>query len=257
MRIPLIAGNWKMNCTLAEARQLAASAIAAAKGFTDRQVLLAPPFTALTEVAKMLPGSGIILAGQTVSWAENGAFTGEIAPFMLRDVGATAVIIGHSERRQDGVIGEPDSRVNPRVRAALQAGLMVILCVGESLATREKGWPDTQAWLKKQMDEGFAQLTTSEARRVVIAYEPVWAIGTGKTATQAQAQEVHAYLRGLMATMYDKSLAADARIVYGGSVKPSNIDELMSQPDIDGALVGGAALDKEQFTRIIQFQAAN
>ena len=257
MRIPLIAGNWKMNCTLAEARQLAASAVAAAEGFTDRQVLLAPPFTALTEVAGTLQGSSIILAGQTVSWAENGAYTGEIAPFMLKDVGAMAVIIGHSERREDGVIGEPDNRVNPRVRAALRAGLMVIFCLGESLATREKGWPDTQTWLKKQMDEGFAQLTADEARRVVIAYEPVWAIGTGKTATKEQAQEVHAYLRSLVATMYDKFLAADARIVYGGSVKPSNIDELMSQPDIDGVLVGGAALDKEQFTRIIQFQAAS
>ena len=257
MRIPLIAGNWKMNCTLAEARQLAAAALAAAKGFSDRQVLLAPPFTALAEVAKVLQGSGLILAGQTVSWAENGAYTGEIAPFMLKDVGATAVIIGHSERRQDGVIGEPDSRVNPRLRAALGAGLMPILCVGESLATREKGWRETETWLKKQMDEGLAQLSAGEARRLVIAYEPVWAIGTGKTASKEQAQEVHAYLRGLLAAMYDKSLAADVRIVYGGSVKPSNIDELMSQPDIDGALVGGAALDKEQFTRIIQFQAAN
>jgi len=257
MRIPLIAGNWKMNCTLAEARELAAAAVNAAKGLADRQVLLAPPFTALAEVVKIVQGSGILVAGQTVSWAEKGAYTGEIAPFMLKDAGASAVIIGHSERRQDGVIGEPDSRVNPRLRAALRAGLLVILCVGESLPTREKGWRETELWLQKQIDEGFAQLTADEARRVVIAYEPIWAIGTGKTATKEQAQEAHAYLRGLLSKMYDKSLAGDVRILYGGSVKPSSIDELMSQPDIDGTLVGGAALDKEQFARIIQFQAAN
>ncbi|MDR3090522.1 MAG: triose-phosphate isomerase [Desulfobulbaceae bacterium] len=255
MRTPLIAGNWKMNCTLAEARELALAVVEAAKGLNDREVLLAPPFTALSATAKELAGESVILAGQNVAWEEKGAFTGEISPAMLKDVGAMAAIIGHSERRQ--IFGESEAMINARLRAALQAGLMGIFCIGESLEIREKGQADVEAWLKKQMEEGLRGVSAAAARRLVIAYEPIWAIGTGKTASQEQAQQAHAYLRLLLANMYDKSLAEEARIVYGGSVNPSNIDELMSQPDIDGALVGGAALDKEQFARIIQFQAAN
>ncbi len=248
-RTALIAGNWKMHGVLVDACNLAAGIAAASNGLTDRQVLLAPPFTVLSEVSHLLKNSAVILAGQNVCWEGKGAFTGEISPVMLRDAGATAAIVGHSERRQ--IFGESDEMVNKRLRGALAFGLMPILCVGETLEQRERS--ETLAVLEQQLSDGLKDVVLRGSDQLVIAYEPVWAIGTGKTATSDQAQEVHAFVRSLLAKRFEKDIAEHMRILYGGSVKPTNIDELMAQPDIDGALVGGAALDVESFGRIIHF----
>lgn len=218
----------------------------------DREVLLAPPFTILKEVAESVKSSPILLAGQNVCWEEKGAFTGEIAPGMIRDCGGVAAIVGHSERRQ--IFGETDELINKRVLGGLRSNLLVILCVGESLQEREEN--RTFDVLRDQVKKGLAGVESNAMMKVVVAYEPVWAIGTGKTATKEQAQEAHVFIRELLEQMYEKNVAEQTRILYGGSVKPTNVDELMAQPDIDGALVGGAALDSESFGRIIQFQKA-
>lgn len=249
MRKPLIAGNWKMHTTRAQARVLAAAIVSGCVGLSDRDVLLAPPFTALSQVSREVSGSPIIVAGQNVCWQEQGAFTGEISPAMLSDCGATAVIIGHSERRQ--LFGEDDKLINRRIHGALAAGLLVVFCIGETLAHREA--EKTLDILKSQLHSGLAGLAGDSLASVIIAYEPVWAIGTGKTASSGQAQEVHTFIRAEIGRMYKKEIAENLRILYGGSVKPDNIDDLMAQPDIDGALVGGAALDAESFNRIIHF----
>ena len=249
LRTPLIAGNWKMHCTIAEAVTLAKAVAAAALGLTDRQVMIAPPFTALAAVAQATQGSPVLLAGQNVCWEEKGAFTGEIAPAMLRDAGATMAIIGHSERRH--IFGESDAMINKRVAGAQRAGLTPILCIGETLAEREAG--RTFAVLEAQVRAGLAGIEANDPTRLVIAYEPVWAIGTGKTATTEQAQEVHAFVRQLLAEIYEKNIASQMRILYGGSVNSENVDALMRQGDVDGALVGGAALKAESFTRIVHF----
>ena len=249
-RKALIAGNWKMHTTLVDGCALAAGV---AKAFTDRQdreVLIAPPYTIISEVSHVIGDSGVIVAGQNVCWETSGAFTGEISPTMLRDAGASAAIVGHSERRQ--IFGETDELVNKRVRGALKFKLQVILCVGETLEEREGG--TTFSVLEKQIKTGLAQVSARQMEKVVIAYEPVWAIGTGKIASNEQAQEAHAFIRGLVERLFEKGVAEGLRILYGGSVKPVNIDELMAQPDIDGALVGGAALDSESFGRIINFK---
>ncbi len=249
-RKALIAGNWKMHTTLVDGCALAAGV---AKAFTDRQdreVLIAPPYTIISEVSHVIGDSGVIVAGQNVCWETSGAFTGEISPTMLRDAGASAAIVGHSERRQ--IFGETDELVNKRVRGALKFKLQVILCVGEALEEREGG--TTFSVLEKQIKTGLAQVSARQMEKVVIAYEPVWAIGTGKIASNEQAQEAHAFIRGLVESLFEKGVAEGLRILYGGSVKPVNIDELMAQPDIDGALVGGAALDSESFGRIINFK---
>ena len=249
-RRPLIAGNWKMHTTTVEARELATAIAMICAGLDDRDVLLSPPYTVLRDVAECVSRTGIIVAAQNVCWEEKGAYTGEISPIMVRAAGGSAAIVGHSERRQ--IFLETDELVNRRLTGALASGLMVILCIGETLAEREGG--DTFAVLERQVRQGLAGIGGEAMVGVVIAYEPVWAIGTGKTASKEQAQEAHAFIRSLLAAIYEKNIADQTRILYGGSVKPANIDELMAQPDIDGALVGGAALDAQSFGRIVTFR---
>lgn len=249
-RRSLIAGNWKMHKTAAQAKLLAEQVAAAGREVTDRDILLAPPFTSLSAVEEAVRGSGIIVAGQNVCWEEQGAFTGEISPLMLKDLGATAAIVGHSERRQ--LFAETDTMVNRRLRGGLLQGMTMVLCIGETLEERESG--NTLAILEKQVRAGLAEVSSAQMASVVIAYEPVWAIGTGKTASTEQAQEAHGFIRSLLCDLYEKDIGNSIRILYGGSVKPANIDELMAQPDIDGALVGGASLDAESFGRIINYK---
>jgi triosephosphate isomerase len=249
-RIPLLAGNWKMNTTLAEAEQLAAAVVLAAADLLNREVMIAPPFSALARVAEVLRGSKVMLAAQNICWAEKGAFTGEISPLMLKELGGAMVIIGHSERRH--IFGESNELINRRLAGAVNSGLTPILCIGEKLAERESG----QTWrvLEEQIRKGLAGITISNPAHLVVAYEPVWAIGTGKTAAPEQAQETHAFIRKLVAAIYEKDIASQMRILYGGSVVADNIDILMGQEDVDGALIGGAALNAESFNRIIHFQ---
>lgn len=249
-RMPLIAGNWKMHTTLAGARVLAAAVAEAARGLTDREVAIAPPFTALAAVGEALRGSGVRLAAQNVCWQEQGAFTGEVSPSMLRELGCGMAIVGHSERRH--IFAESDALINRRLAGALAHGLTTVLCIGETLAERETG--RTMAVLEQQLRAGLAGITLDDPGALVIAYEPVWAIGTGKTASVEQAQEVHEFVRNLLAALYEKSIAGHMRILYGGSVNSANIDDLLRQQDIDGALVGGASLAAESFARIMHFQ---
>ncbi len=248
-RTPLLAGNWKMFTTVAEATELA-RAIAAEPPPPGRQVLLAPSAPALHAVGNVLAGTGIDLASQNICWEEKGAFTGEISPLMLKEAGATMAIIGHSERRQ--IFGEGDALINKRLLGALHFGILPILCIGETLEEREAG--TTMAVLERQLRQGLTGVSLTSGMQLIVAYEPVWAIGTGKTASAAQAQEAHAFCRSLLADIFDKAIAQQIRILYGGSVNPGNIDELMSQTDIDGALVGGAALKAVSFQRIIHFE---
>ena len=251
-RKPLMAGNWKMFKTSAEARQFFADLIKLASPFKDdRQALVAVPFTSLEASAEAVKGSPVIIAAQNLYWEDEGAFTGEVSGPMIKAAGAGAVIIGHSERRQ--MFGDSGEWVNKKVRAALKAGLMPIMCVGETLAEREGG--RTFDVLKAQLLEGLAGFAALELSPLVLAYEPVWAIGTGLTATPDQAQEVHAFLRARLAECFDEGLAAGLRILYGGSVKPENAAQLMAQPDIDGALVGGASLKADSFAKIINFDS--
>jgi len=250
MRRPLIAGNWKMHTNIEEARQLATAVAQAAAKVPDRDVMIAPPYTALTAVESVIAATGVLLGAQNVHWEEKGAFTGEISGTMLRDVGCGMAIVGHSERRH--VFGESDQMINRRVKGALQSGLIPVYCIGETLEQREAG--QTMKVLENQVRAGLDSVALTDGGQLVVAYEPVWAIGTGKTATEAQAQEAHSFIRGLLADLYEKNIAAQIRILYGGSVKPDNIDILMQQNDIDGVLVGGAALKMESFERIICFQ---
>jgi triosephosphate isomerase len=249
-RRPLIAGNWKMHTTVAEARELAAAVAAAANGLADRDVMVAPPYTALSAVSDALAGSSVILAAQNVHWEEKGAYTAEISPLMLQDVGAGMAIVGHSERRH--VFLESDELINKRILGAMQHGIVPVFCIGETLDQREAD--QTFAILENQLRVGIAGVTITDPLSIVVAYEPVWAIGTGKTASEQQAQDVHVFVRATLAALFEKNIAAQIRILYGGSVKPDNIDNLMKQADIDGVLVGGAALKAESFARIIQFQ---
>jgi triosephosphate isomerase len=246
-RTPLIAGNWKMHLTVAESVALARAVAEAAARRSDREVMIAPPATALFPVAGAVKGTGLILAGQNVAWEEKGAFTGEISPAMLRDCGCAMAIVGHSERRH--IFGEDDAMINRRLKGALAHGLTPVLCVGETLEEREAG--RTAEVIEGQLRAGLAGARVESGRDIVVAYEPVWAIGTGRTATSGQAQEVHERIRALLGQMFEKGIAAEMRILYGGSVKPGNAAELVSQPDIDGALVGGASLDAESFAGII------
>lgn len=250
MRKALIAGNWKMHTTVVEACQLAAAVAKTCSAFSDREVLLAPPYTVLSEVSHIIKDTSIIISSQNVCWEEKGAFTGEISPVMIKDAGGSAAIVGHSERRH--IFMESNDLINRRVKGALASGLLTILCIGETLEERDAG--NTFVVLEEQVRRGLADVEGSAMEKVVIAYEPVWAIGTGKTASKEQAQEAHAFIRELIAQIYEKNIAEQTRILYGGSVKPDNVDELMAQPDIDGALVGGAALDADSFGRIINFE---
>lgn len=249
-RRPLLVGNWKMHTTVLDACHLAADIVKTCAGLQDRDVLLAPPFTVLSQVAHIVAETGIFLAAQNVCWEAQGAFTGEISPLMVLDAGGAAAIVGHSERRQ--IFHEDNELINKRLRGALAFGLVPILCVGETLEERENG--QTFRIVEEQIRSGLAHVVAADMQETVLAYEPVWAIGTGQTATNEQAQEVHVFIRSLIGKMYEKAVADQVRILYGGSVKPDNIDALMAQEDIDGALVGGAALNAESFERIIHFQ---
>jgi triosephosphate isomerase len=246
MRRPLIAGNWKMFKTAAEAVALAQTI--RRDGAGGPEVLLAPPFTALAAVAEAVRGSEVRLAGQNMHWEDEGAFTGEVSPRMLRDLGCTHVILGHSERRQ--LFGETDDGVGRKGQAAFRHGLTPILCVGETLNERDSD--RTMEVVERQVERALRNLTPDQAAVAVIAYEPVWAIGTGRNATPEQAQEVHASIRRLVARSHGDPAAAAVRILYGGSVKPDNIASLMAQPDLDGALVGGASLKADSFLAIVR-----
>jgi triosephosphate isomerase len=251
-RKPVIAGNWKMHGTVAEARRLAAGLrqrLAAKRA--DREIVVAPPFTALGAVAGELSGTPIEIGAQNVHWEARGAFTGEISAAMLLELGCRWVIVGHSERRQ--LFGETDANVNRRARAAIAAGLAPIVCVGETLAERDAN--RTLEVVQRQIRDALLDLGAADIPSLCIAYEPVWAIGTGRTATPEQAEEVHAEIRRVVAELVDDESSDRLRILYGGSVKPDNIDSLMKEPDIDGALVGGASLEVESFARIVEFRS--
>jgi len=248
-RTPLIAGNWKMHLTIGESVALAEEVARSCAGLKDREVMIAPAATALAAVSVAVKESPLLVAGQNVAWEEQGAYTGEIAPPMLKDAGAVMALVGHSERRH--IFAEDNAMINQRLAGALRFGLTPVLCIGETLDEREEGL--TMNVLEVQLCEGLDGLRSDQASQVVVAYEPVWAIGTGKTATREQAQDAHKFIRGVLGDLYEKSLAEKVRILYGGSVKPDNIDELMAMPDIDGALVGGAALQASSFERIIHF----
>lgn len=249
MRRPVIAGNWKMYKTIAEAVDFVEKLKPMVAGVTHREIVVAPPFTALVAVASAAKGTNIAVSAQDLHWDKEGAHTADISPAMILDAGATYVIIGHSERRQDH--GETDERVKRKLKAALAAGLKPIVCVGETLAEREAA--KTEEVLGRQFGGGFAGLTPSDFSRMIVAYEPVWAIGTGRTATPEMAGEAHKFLRGLIRQQFGENIAAGLRILYGGSVKPDNIAGLMAQGDIDGALVGGASLRPDSFSAIVNF----
>lgn len=249
-RLPFVAGNWKMNKTVGEAVDLARELKTALSGVKEVEVAVAPPFTALLAVHLEIEGSPIRLAAQNLYWEEKGAFTGEISPIMLKEVGCHYVIIGHSERRQ--IFAETDETVNRRIKAALAHRLKVIFCIGETLQEREG--EKTFSVIEKQIEGGLKGLGDQEIRNTVIAYEPVWAIGTGKTATPEQAEEVHGFIRRKLGKLYSREVSEEIRIQYGGSVTPENIRGLMDQPNIDGALVGGASLKADSFSKIVRFE---
>ena len=249
-RKPLVAGNWKMHKTVSEAVALVRDLRPRISMIHDVEVAVFPPFTALSAVAQTLDGSNLGLGAQDLHWEASGAFTGELSAAMLTDVGCRYVLVGHSERRQ--LFGETDGAVKLKAAAALEGGLIPIVCFGESLAEREAS--ETLEVVERQVTRGVSGLPTEQVKRLVLAYEPVWAIGTGKTATSAQAQEVHAAVRGLMGRLHGPEVAASVRILYGGSVKPENARELMAQPDVDGALVGGASLSAESFAGIVRYR---
>jgi triosephosphate isomerase (TIM) len=244
----IVAGNWKMNKTVAEALFLVGDLKIELANVTEMDIVVCPPFTALSEVAKAIRDSNIRLGAQDMSEHNAGAYTGEIAAEMLKEFAVRYVILGHSERRQ--YHKESDELISKKARAAHAASLQPIICVGETLAERETG--QMEKILETQVRGSLAGLSKEQMVETIIAYEPVWAIGTGKTATTAQAQEAHAFIRGLLVKLFDEATARRVRIQYGGSVKPSNARELMSQPDVDGALVGGASLEAPSFANIIK-----
>jgi triosephosphate isomerase len=247
MRLTLIAGNWKMNMTNPQAIDLAQSLVNEVGEIENPRVLICPPFTALSEVGRLIKRTSIYLGAQNMYVKESGAFTGEISPAMLLTSGVSFVIIGHSERRE--FFAETDTIVNDKVRLALKTGLIPIVCVGEKLEEREKG--RTRDVVGDQLDGSLEGLSAEEMRKTVVAYEPIWAIGTGRTATPETAQEVHAFIRKKLKGKYGET-ADNVTILYGGSVKGDNAAGLLTQPDIDGALVGGASLKAEEFVRIIR-----
>ena len=250
MRKPVIAGNWKMYKLLADSLATVLELKPLVANANHCEVVVAPVFTAIKTVADRLEGSNIHVAGQDCSTeSKHGAHTGEVAADMLKDAGASYVIVGHSERRQ--FYHETDSFVNQKTIAALGAGLVVIMCVGETLEQRESGVAERV--VRGQIEGGLRDLTASDLDRIIIAYEPVWAIGTGRTATPEQAQEMHAFVRRVFAGRFSHTAASRLRVLYGGSVKPDNIAGLMRQADVDGALVGGASLDAESFARIVNY----
>ena len=251
-RRPLIAGNWKMFKTGPEAVETADRLANLLSTLTpiDVDVMIAPPFTALAAVSDILKKTRISLGAQNLFWEEEGAYTGEVSASMLVSAGCRYVIVGHSERRQ--YFGETDDTVNKKIIAAVKNNLIPVMCIGESETERES--QETFSVLDRQVQEGLKGFSADEMETLVVAYEPVWAIGTGKTATADQAQEVHQFLRMILEKKFGNKLAKSIRILYGGSVKPDNITELMTMPDIDGALIGGASLDPETFGKIVNFQ---
>jgi triosephosphate isomerase (TIM) len=246
MRKPFLAANWKMNKTISEAMDFVQAFLPSVAGIHDADIAIAPPFTALFAVAEKLTGTNVKLAAQNIFYEEKGAFTGEVSPLMAKDAGCTYVIIGHSERRQ--YFHETDEIVNKKLQTSQKAGLQTILCIGESLMAREAG--KTYDVLGSQILNGLKDTST---HNLVIAYEPIWAIGTGRTATPQQAQEAHNYIRNSLRGIYHDA-ADSVRLLYGGSVTPDNIDSLMACPDVDGALVGGASLKPDSFEKIIKFK---
>jgi triosephosphate isomerase len=251
MRTPLLAGNWKMYKTIAESTATAGALVDLVVGVEGVEILIAPVFTALSAVAERARGTNVLVGAQNVA-AERGqgAFTGEISAEMLVDAGATHCIVGHSERRQ--LFGETDASVNRKLRSAIGAGLAPIACVGETLGERDSG--EAEAVVERQLRGAFKGLTAWELSRTITAYEPVWAIGTGRTATPETAEQMHRFIREVVAEIAGSEMADQMRILYGGSVKPENVAELMRQPDIDGGLVGGASLEAESFARIVRYQ---
>jgi triosephosphate isomerase len=249
MRKKILAANWKMNLTHAEAESYVEAFLNEVGEVNDVEIVIIPSFTSIPTLAQASGNAPFIrLGAQNLHWERSGAFTGEISATMLRALFVKYVIIGHSERR--ALFGETDETVQRKVHTALEAGLRPIMCVGESLAERESD--SVQKVLRRQVEEGLKGVSSDHSSEIVLAYEPVWAIGTGRTATPAQAEEVHAFLRSLLAELFDKTAADRIRIQYGGSVKPENTEDLMRQPNIDGALVGGASLDAHSFARIIR-----
>jgi triosephosphate isomerase len=253
MRTPFIAGNWKMFKTVAEATAFVTDLRAAVKGARGVQIVVGPPFTAIHASAQAARGSNIEVAAQDLHWEKQGAFTGEISATMIREAGATYVIIGHSERRQ--LFGETDAIVNRKVQSAIAQGVTPIMCVGETLDERERN--ETLAILDRQIKDGLDGVTSEQLAALVVAYEPVWAIGTGRNATAAQAQEAHAHIRTRLRQWFGGDAAAKCRVIYGGSVKPDNIRDLIAEPDVDGALVGGASLEVKSFAEIVARAAAS
>ncbi len=249
MRTPIIAGNWKMHKTVEEAVSLVKQLKSSLNDVKDCEVVVCPPFTALHAVKTELNGSNIKLGAQNCYFEDEGAFTGEVSPVMLKSLGVDYVVIGHSERR--GYFNESDELINRKAKALLAKGLKPIICVGESLEQREAG--ETESLVKKQVFRDLDGIDASQIKNVVIAYEPIWAIGTGKTATSEEANRVIALIRATVKEMYSPKEASEIRIQYGGSVKPETAKELMSQSDIDGALVGGASLKADSFTKIVKF----
>ena len=249
MRRPLIAGNWKLHKTVAEALELVTTLKKDLTDVKDRDMVVAPAFTALASVAEVLAGSPLALAAQNCYPQASGAFTGEVSPALLRDVGCRYVIVGHSERRS--LFSESDDFIRQKVKAVLDEGLLAIFCIGETLEERNEN--RTFEILEGQVDAGLKGIDKAAAEGLTIAYEPVWAIGTGQTASDDQAEEAHRFIRDLLARRYDQDLADRTRILYGGSVKPDNVDGLMAMPNIDGALVGGASLKAADFIRIVRF----
>ncbi len=248
MRKKIIAGNWKMNKTAGEAKALVEALKRDLGQEAKVDVVVCPPFTAIDAASQAVSGTQIALGAQNMHWEASGAYTGEVSAAMLRELHCRYVILGHSERRQ--YFGETDASVNQKTVAALAAGLKPIVCVGETLAERDAG--RIESVITTQVNEGLKGLTAAQLKSVVIAYEPVWAIGTGRTATPEQAQEVHALIRGLLVKLSDKATAESVRIQYGGSMKPDNAAELLAKPDIDGGLIGGAALNAGSFIEIVK-----
>ncbi|ADG83544.1 triosephosphate isomerase [Thermincola ferriacetica] len=250
MRVPIIAGNWKMFKTVEEAIALVSELSKKVQDVEGVEIVVCPPFTALDAVNEVLNDSQIVTGAQNMFWAKEGAYTGEVSPVMIKNVGCKYVILGHSERRE--YFGETDETINKKIKSAFEHALIPILCVGEKLEQREAGL--TEQVVRTQTEGALAGIPAGQVSQLVIAYEPVWAIGTGKTASDEDAQKVVAYIRKVIAELYEADTAQQVRILYGGSVKPENIAGLMKQPDIDGALVGGASLDAESFARIVRFK---
>ncbi len=248
MRKPLIAGNWKMNKTVSQAEELAGALKDKLEEKNNVDIVICPPFSSLEAVCRIVKESNIGLGAQNLHWEKEGAYTGEISAPMIKEIGCQYVIVGHSERRQ--YFGETNETVNKKVKAALEFDLTPIVCVGEILEERESG--KTFSVIESHLKEGLTGLKKQDILRIVVAYEPIWAIGTGKTATPQQANEVHNYIRQLLTGIHGEEIASQVRILYGGSVKPDNVSCLMAETEIDGALVGGAALQADSFVGIVQ-----